>query len=388
MFPLFRKGKEAPPPATAVKDRKAPADAVSVSGPPTISLRDGKGEAPASSTGGIQVHESELHLPPEVEEAVMHYASGHAGEAAAALNRFILNKPDSRDALPWRLLFDIYEATQQRQAFEDMALDYAMRFESSPPTWQPVLAKPSTVATANKEPAFQFSTSFSPQDKVRLQQFFQECEKSDSAAVDFSKSPVPATDAQAQPMLDCLKRLLAMGKAVRLIGGEAFLVRINASRTDKRLSEPAWHLLLLILQLLGKIDEFEEAAIEFAIHFEISPPSYAAPKRRAEIAEAETSQSTIPTGDGFSFRGVLSAESAADFEALREYAGKQSQVEIDFSQVSRVDFAIVGVLMDTLINLAQSGKQTVIKEANDMVSLFLNMVGVGQFTTIQTRKRK
>ncbi len=384
MFSFFRKGKATAKPATAAKPRATthapppPAKAEPKPAPP---------KAEAIEAGGIQVYESDLQLSAELEQAVMFYANGRVGEATTTLNRFLLNHPDSRDLLPWRMLFDIYEATGQVQPFEDLSLDFAVRFERSPPAWRGISAQDVTQAAA-REPLFAFGAALSPQDKARLEHFLEECAATDTVALDFSKTPVPTNEAHARIMLDALSRLVAQGKRVRIVGGEAFLVRLGAFRADGRLSEPAWLLLLLVLQTLGKADAFEAAAVDFAVSFEISPPSYTPPRMPLAEAAPPAEAALCPRGQVFPLSGVLGAGSLGVFEALRQFAKPLDQVEIDLGQVARLDFSIVGMFMDTLIGLNQAGKKVVLREGNEMVNLLLRMVGANQYASLLTRVRK
>jgi anti-anti-sigma regulatory factor len=392
MFSFFRKDKGGPKPVIPVADNPAAPHAPRAGRGPAAETRTGapttqERNTALSGDSGFLVQEIDFQLAPEVEEAVMLYADGRTGEATAALNRYLLNNPDSRDPQPWRMLFDIHEATGQRQPFEDLSMDYAVRFELSPPAWRPGQAAPST-AKATEHPTFAFGANLSPQDKAGLDHFLRECETAETVVLDFSKTPVPGSDAYARAILDCMSRLATAGKSIHLIGGETFAVRLNASRADDRLSETLWLLLLMLLQLQGKAEAFEAAAVEFAIRFEISPPSYTPPRHVAVEPEAEAEDSAGPSGQIFPMRGVIGPGSAAVFDALREFAAPLSSVVIDLSQVSRIDFTVVGLLMDVVMKLVMAGKIVVFRDGNEMVCVLLHMVGVGQLASIQPKERK
>jgi ABC-type transporter Mla MlaB component len=356
----------------------APAAKVHEPAPPT--------QAESGYGNGIQVVEADMQMAPEIEEAVMLYANSRTGDAATTLNRFILNNRDSRDPLPWYLLFDIYEATGQHQPFEDLAMDFAVRFERSPPTWRTVRKTEAGKPVVNR-PSFAFEASLSQQDKARLELFLEACKTANSAGFDFTKTPVPSDDSYARIMLDSLSRLVATGKEINLSGGSAFVVRLNASRLSGLLTESTWLLLLMLLQLQGKAQEFDEVAVQYAVHFEISPPSYSPPKHIAnEPAPPEVEPSS--SGQIFSMHGQLGPGSSGIFDSLREFSAPLSQVEIDLSEVTRIDFAVVGLMVDTVMSLAQAGKKVIFFGGNGLVNLFLQMVGVGQFATIQQKPRK
>jgi len=245
---------------------------------------------------------------------------------------------------------------------------------------------PETATAAANHPVFAFGAGLSPQDKAGLEHFFQECEAAETVVLNFNKTPVPSDDAYARTLLDCMTRLASHGKTIQLLGGAAFAVRLNASRASGQLSETAWLLLLMLLQLQGKAEHFEAAALEYAVRFEISPPSYSPP--RQVIAEDEPAETGQYNGHGFPMRGLIGPGAPGVFEALRTFAAPLASVEIDLGQVARIDFTVVGLLMDTVMSLAAAGKKIVFRDANEMVRLLMLMVGVGQFATILPKARK
>ncbi|MFZ5482924.1 MAG: hypothetical protein ACOZB0_01730 [Pseudomonadota bacterium] len=380
----------AKPIAALAKPASAPAKPaaapVRVAAPPAIPTAPAAAQE-TTSQNGFLVQEFDTQFAPEVEDAVMLYANGRTGDATAALNRFILNHPDSRDPQPWRLLFDLYEATGQRQPFEDLAMDYAVRFERSPPTWR-VADEAVPSRDRPQAPTFAFGSTWAPQDSPRLENFLRECEAADSVVLDFNKTSVPSDESFARTLLDCVTRLVAAGKALRLVGGEAFVVRLNAFRADNRLSEPLWLLLLMLLQQMGKAEAFEEAALDYAIRFEMSPPSYTPPRKVAEpVPESTEAQAQAPDHT-FVVPGRIGPGSTAVFDQLREFAAPLDVVEIDLGRVTQIDFTVVGVLMDAVMQLVQAGKKVSFREGNEMVCLLMQMVGVGQFANVQPRVRK
>src|SRR5262249_50781051 len=72
-----------------------------------------------------------------LENAVLLYASGHAGEARTLLADGIDNDAETQlSPLAWLALFDLHQRAGDRAAFEQLALGYVVRFERSAPTWK------------------------------------------------------------------------------------------------------------------------------------------------------------------------------------------------------------------------------------------------------------
>lgn len=380
MFPLFRKGRESGGSPNTVVGRTASAPHPHVEPVPKVDVG-------LSGTTGIQVQESALRLSPEVEEAVMLYASGRIADATASLSQSILDQPDSQDPLPWQLLFDIYEATGRRQQFEDLAVEFAVRFEQSPPPWQPPRLTNGREVSV-RAPGWAMPATLAAAEEQSLRRFLSDAAQAPVVELDFSKSQVPATDDQAQPLLDALRRVVALARPVRVSGGEAFLVRINASRADGRLGEPGWLLLLMVLQLTGKVEEFEAIALEYAVRFEMSPPSWVTLPEPPATPVVETAGSAAADDAVFRIEGVLDAKSAAVFEELRRYAWPRPVLEIDLGCLTRIDFNVVGLLIDSLHTLTEGGRRVVLREVSTMIDILLRMVGADQYATLQPRQRK
>ncbi|MFN3594603.1 MAG: hypothetical protein ACK4TK_07960 [Thiobacillaceae bacterium] len=340
------------------------------------------GQESSTVESGIEVQEAGSGLAPELEEAAVLYANGKVGEAATVLNRYLLDNPDNRDPQPWYMLFDLYEATGQLDPFEDAAVDFAVKFERSPPTWAPRTQTQRQEASAM--PYMGFGASFGAADRDRLKRFMLEAASKTAVRVEVSRTPVPDED-YIRTILDCLVRLQEQGKAIKLVGGANLIGKLNALRSEDKLSEPGWLLLLTLLQLEGDETQFEDTAVDYAVRFEVSPPSYSPPKVPQE--SLQTAPIAEPSGLIFPLKGVVGASGDPQLAELRRFCQDKPQVEIDLSQVTRIDFASVGLLLDTLISLHEAGHKLLFKEGNELVNVLLNMIGAGQYAVILGRTR-
>src|SRR5690606_16421782 len=82
-------------------------------------------------------------LLPVFEEAAVLYSNGQSNEAAMILWQAIKeNQLGQHTEQAWKMLFELYQAAGRRPEFESLAIDYASRFESSPPAWSDDLSPP------------------------------------------------------------------------------------------------------------------------------------------------------------------------------------------------------------------------------------------------------
>ena len=378
LFDLFRKDKAEVPKAFLKEGMPSAKE-----GPGT---RKGH-ESMEDVKAGLEVEEAWGGLAPELGEAAVLYANGKVGDAAALLNRYLLDNPENRDPQPWYMLFDLYEVSGQREPFEDAAVDFAVKFDRSPPTWAP-RTQTDRKASATL-PYMGFGASFGPADRERLKRFLNDAVNKEVVRVDVTRTPVPDAD-YTRAILDCLVKLQEMGKAskaIKLLGGPNLIGHLDAQRQEDKLTEAGWLLLLTLLQLTGEKARFEDTAVDYAVRFGVSPPSYTPPKVPREDDAPSTEGRPSPFGLTFPMQGVVGASGDAQIARLREFAEDKPQVEVDLSQVSRIDFAAVGPLLDTLISLHKKGCKILFKEGNELVNALLNLIGAGQYAMILGRTR-
>ena len=341
--------------------------------------------ATAKPDTGIEVQEAIGGLPPELEEAAVLYANGKIGETAALLNRYLLDHPDDRDPLPWYMLFDLYEASNQAAPFEDAAVDFAIRFERSPPTWSP---RGPARSGSQAAPTLTYGEKSGALERVKQPRFMEDARHAPYVRLDFTRTQAP-DDETARALVEDIAQLNRMKRPVELLGGPGFSVRLDAARQGGRLTEHGWFLLLAILQLRGKEEEFDNVAVDYAMAYEVSPPSYIEPLPLPDRAatSAAASEADATPGDTFPLAGIIGPGNESQLTALKAFAQGKHQVEADLSQVIRIDFAMVGLLLDTLIGITQTGCKVLFKEGNELVNTLLQIVGVSQFAMIMGRTR-
>lgn len=337
----------------------------------------------AMEDSGIEVLEAVGGLAPEFEEAAVLYANGKTGETATLLNRYLLDHPDNRDPLPWYMLFDLYEATGQHAPFEDAAVDFAVKFERSPPTWHP---QDQVAAPSQPAPLMAYSEKYGSMERVKQPKFFQDAANAPYVRLDITRLQTPDEET-AQAILNEIAQLNKMRKPIELIGGGGFTVRLDAVRQVGKLNEPAWFLLLAVLQLMGKEEDFDKIALDYALTFEVSPPAYAPPLPIPTRPDRGAGEPTRQSENTFHLVGAIGPGTDLQIRELKQFATGKKQVDVDMSRLIRIDFAVVGLLLELLIELSQNGCHITFNKGNELVITLLQIVGVPQFATLNSRKR-
>jgi anti-anti-sigma regulatory factor len=149
-------------------------------------------------------------------------------------------------------------------------------------------------------------------------------------------------------------------------------------------------LLTEVYQALGQQEEFENLAIDYAVTYEVSPPSWDArfaPK--TAIREVEKPQETpaSASGEGLQVSGSLVAQNGAALDEVREYIKSGTgHCLLDFSRVDRLDFESAGQLLNIAMVVLQDGKTLVIRQCNELVLAMLRIMSITDMAQIERRK--
>lgn len=200
-------------------------------------------------------------------------AAGHTAEARQRLETALAKKQLGNDAeRAYLLLLACYQAQGQRETFEARALEFARRFEKSPPAW--VESAPAVAAKpALKTIPASIAGTLSARVAEPLRQVIEVCARK-PLRLDLAR----ITDVDDAGCALLHAALVACSKHAghcRLAGAGHLAALLAAKVQDGcRDNEAAWLLLLDLYQRLGRAAEFEAAALAYAVSFEVSPPSW------------------------------------------------------------------------------------------------------------------
>ncbi len=326
------------------------------------------------------------------EEAAILYASGHAGQAAALLADYARSAPDRMEAQPWLMLFEIFQLQGDKRRFDELALEFVVKFERTAPVWDDVKVPGATSAQAPAGPAAERYVSLTGVLKGDKDTFFQSmvqtAQKGAGLRLDFSRlEGVEACGSRR--LADTMLELKKNGKKITPIGvgrlADLLKGMIGRGGEDE---QAHWQLLLHLYQCQDMQAEFEDMAVEYAVAFEVSPPSWEPmPQCKAVAAAKSPAPDVAPHDDGaFYLSGVISAASEHQFQKMAEFASIHSEILLDMSNVPRVDFVSIGNFVGTLAGLSGSGKKVLIRNANEMIHVLFAIMGADQFATILRRK--
>ena len=383
----------------------------------------------ASLMGASPVSEQSVQ-DAELEEAAIFFANGDDVGAEASLLKILApGALRENDVTSWLTLFDLYRATDEQEKFDVAAIEFVERFDRSAPQWL-------SLPDLNKQ-------LLMPDDKQANQ---------GAAAANWicpsilSLQSVAALNATlgrvAMPWLLDWSHLKTIERAAleplrKLFGawagageptqlcfkGAAHLREVLCSATPSGEPETLqlwWLLRLEVLRVMHRPDEFELAALDFCITYEVSPPAWAAARCdflalgdqddvSSDVAliqspDAEGAASTFnPVAwdmnsdlGALSHRqaalqidvelsGQLQGHSAAALERLEASLTNAGMVNITCSRLLRVDFSSAGMLLNWVSARQAENRVVRFTDVNRLIASFFNVIGITEYATVTVR---
>ncbi|MBT9522805.1 MAG: anti-sigma factor antagonist [Dechloromonas sp.] len=334
-----------------------------------------------SSVMGIDVNHDDDPLQACVEQVVVLYANGQDGAARSLLETFVRSYHGREGRRFWLLLFDLLQATGERAAFEKLGADYAEACEMSPPTWSSESPTAKQAAGAVGPRKIFLQGVLTAEGALPVSELAKLIEQKAQVTVDCTKL-IGCDDEVAGQLADLLSRARKTRLAVTLIGTDVFIDRLNSRMVAGDIAhEPSWRLLLELLQRHGTQDAFEERAVDYAVTFELSPPSW---EPRVAVATPAVSAATArPADDAHYLSGELKG---CRFDELVAVIEGTEQPILDFSGVRRLDFVSAGQLVNRLAPYKAAGRDIVIRSPNHLVAELMAVVGLNKQARILVPK--
>jgi ABC-type transporter Mla MlaB component len=390
-----------PPPAEAAQDKPAESQPAAAAAPVPAAAEEPMGSVTDILGGNIDAIEINTSGAGSlIDETAILFSNGQIEDAESILRAGLRNADLGAAArMAWHMLFELVNQRGDKAAFEQLAMDYVLRFEHSPPAWIDYVVAPPTRAAAVAAPPV--AASGAP--TVRLPDavdagIVAQLEQlrgltAAHAAVQLDVSAARTIDlAGADLLLRVLKAFKRSQRELTLVGAanlaEVLSRAVESGRRDA--SDSLWMLLLELQRMLNRQEEFEETAIQYCITFELSPPSWEPPVSNLKVAAASSALAAVaaaaPTASPFELRGVIEGEGEPHFGRLVAAARNQPQVIIDCMQLRRLAFSAGSALLGTLRKLQQGGSTVELHNVNALVAALLNLLGITSIVPVQPRR--
>jgi len=171
---------------------------------------------------------------------------------------------------------------------------------------------------------------------------------------------------------------------------------------------------MAMMRLMGKPDEFELVALDYCVTYEVSPPSWQAPRcgyrddagasPAAEAAgaggvelmaraqwnapgpngEPSAPAPLVPEAPGLT--GQVEGDATAALEALTVPADPKQPLQVRCDRLIRMDFLAAGSVLNWTAEQQAHGRVVQFLNLHRLVAVFFNVVGINEHAWVVARK--
>ena len=359
---------------------------------------------------------TEVTHDPDLDEAVIAFANADFEQCEQSLLSLTgAGGSRAQHAETWLVLFDLYRAIGQQHKFESLALDYAQQFGWSAPQW---FSMPRLVAEAASEERPKSSRIDGQVGWVCPDHLDADgVARLSSLALQmplpwvFDWSAMKGIDAEACGRLSELFRSwIPQDLDMCWLSGERlFTVLQEAAPTGVRDADPAhWQLRLDALRMTNRPDQFDEAAIDYCVTYEVSPPSWEAARCVVRITGSNQGTTQPPlsvvSDVSTSFQesqltdapqmvevgtvelsGQLIGDIGNTLKKMDSELGSSRIVNVSCARLIRVDFIAAGDLLNWVLARRAESRTVSFIDAHRMVALFFGAMGINEHANVKVR---
>lgn len=399
--------------------------------PPAIGGLAGIGGSYDNSTSGfsaskfnaVDVEEVVAH-DAELEEAAIRFANGDdAGAEIGLLEILAPGAARAGHADTWLTLFDLYRATAQQDKFETAAIQFVERFDRSAPQW---FSMPDMVKMLNT-PAGKAASNGPAADWICPSVLGIQTVAALKAAI--AKAPMPwrldwnnlktIEPAALEPLSKVFSGWAAQPVQLRFLG-DSQLQKVLESATpsgNRDTDQNWWKLRMEALRVTHRPDDFELAALDFCVTYEVSPPAWDSARCEYKPIDAQGGvlgghaiigdvyRDSVPSSlsaiegdtqmDGMSSQmsnmlsvelsGQIQGDAIAVLDKLEVKLMGADMMLISCSKLIRVDFSAAGTLLNWVSAREAENRAVQFSDVNRLVAAFFNVIGITEHARVLVR---
>lgn len=323
------------------------------------------------------------------------YAADHYNAAEIVLKEYLRTNDGKNSIRAWQMMFDLYLLTNNRKEFDALSMLFTVKFERSPPHW--------VVSADNNDPRrkekrehkdfFSITPALDGTILSEIDRFEVFSTEMGSARIDFTKVKAISTE-EAELFAMVLQRSRKAKSPLWFNHLDGFVSQLKLGineKTGRPLNECQgfWSLLFELCILDGRLQEYEDLGLEYAVAFEMSPPAWEVVTRPTGATDVTTEAieiSAVAAPIGFPLKGVISAASKDALQQMAIYANAKQEVAIDAAGLLRIDFAATGLFFESIRSIHLSQKRVVISNLNELVAALLEVFGITKHAIIMRKK--
>ena len=262
----------------------------------------------------------------------------------------------------------------------ELALQYVVAFERSAPGWEEGGSRLRPGARPAAGGYVGFTGKLTASHAAQIANLLAATQRQPQVRMDLG-SLTGADDAGAKLLADALAQLRKRQYSLILQHPEKIRRALDQSvKQGRNAGEGYWILLLELMQWQNDHKTFEDCAIEFAIAFEVSPPSWEPPLAvttpAAPVADSPDAAELPENAETLVWSGTLTGSSDAQLAKFALFREKRNVIPIDMTAVDRIDFVCAGALLNGISRAESQRKSVQIVGASPIVRALLLLIGI------------
>ncbi len=355
-------------------------------------------KAAMMSSGGFsseQLSPDSNSFPPLYEAAILYAADCY--EAAQEALKDHLKTKDGKDSIrTWLMLFDLYQLTHNRKEFDALSMLFTVKFERSPPVWAESAENidPRRKEKRERKDFYALTPAADGALLAEIDKFEAFATEMGSCRVGLEKVTAMLSE-EAELFSIVFQRLRRSKFPIWFNGFDAFTALLKKS-INEGAGQPLasvlgyWSLLFELFILDGKLDEYEELGLEYAVAFEMSPPTWEVVMRPTGPDGSVPAPAGTPAVSGslggFPLKGVISASSKDMLQQLSIFASSKQEVLVDMSNLMRIDFAVAGQFFEAIRAIHLGQKRVILSNLNELTAALLEVFGMTKHAILMRKK--
>jgi anti-anti-sigma regulatory factor len=345
----------------------------------------------------------------DLEEAAIRFANGDdEGAQGVLVNALAGNALDTDVAHVWAAaLLDFYRATGQASAFEKAAQTYASRLGNLRPRWVDLRSVKTSGAGSGV-----LSSQIAPlSEKVhwKCQEVLTEVDMESLRATLSQSAPpwrldwsdVDEISDKALPFLaGFFSSLCAEPVQLQFVGGNRIAKVLRDMTPSGRpvADDIVWTIRLDALRAMRRQEEFELAALDFCITFEVPPPEWRpavcdyvdGDVELANLAQGrgDATTMTMPLGlhgskgTTLELAGQVTGENIAALSQLTTDHAAGAHLVVSCKGLLRIDFSAAGNILNWAAACHSQGCQIQFRDVHRLVAAFYNVIGITEYAKV------
>ena len=360
----------------------------------------------AQVESGRFIHDTDL------EEAAVLFANGDAAGAEASLLALVQQRRgDLMGQLTiWLTLFDLYRATGDQTKFDFHAIEFASKYGRSAPVW---FSMPQELGSKALQ------TGDVPAEEVRLLNW-QAPPVLSTAALNglqgnLKRFAPPWTlnwsrvtevrDEVVAPLLAQFRIWADKPDARLVFVGADHLLSVLEAQTpvgDNAVAQDRWSLRMAFLRLLQLEQDFEAAALDYCITYEVSPPSWVPP--RAETS-SDSARSGAPAAPDIALaldvperkpavtdssqavlEGIVEGDVSQQLDSFTPMVEPGMPFTVRCDRLMRIDFVAAGSVLNWVAECQQKNALVRFGNLHRLNAVFFNLIGINEHSIVNQRE--